>query len=127
MEKKDGCSCGGSVRLVLACSGGSNVGQMTNEVAKQLDTEGHARMYCLAGAGGRISGMVASIQGADKVLVLDGCPVQCGKLMMDQAGIDSYEYLMVTDMGVEKAHDFRLDASDVDRVAAASRDKLNGN
>jgi uncharacterized metal-binding protein len=126
MEKRECCGCGDDVRLVLACSGGSNVGQITNEVAKRLDVDGQARMYCLAGAGGHISGMVASIQGAKKVLVLDGCPVQCGKMVMDQAGIDDYEYLVVTELGVEKAHDFRLDTNDVDRVTAASRAKLNG-
>ena len=126
MERKDGCCRSGDTATVLACSGGSNVGQVTNEVAKLLDSEGLARLFCLAGVGGHIAGMVTSVDGADKVLVLDGCPVACGKAVMDAAGLKSYEWLVVTDLGIEKKHDFALNAADVDCVLDESRSRLNG-
>ena len=37
MEDEKSRCCKGDVKLVLACSGGSNVGQITNEVAKKLE------------------------------------------------------------------------------------------
>ena len=51
------CCCG-STSLILACSGASNVGQITNEVAKKLDIEKQGRFFCLAGDGGQLNGMV---------------------------------------------------------------------
>lgn len=123
---QNNCSCSGGTRMILACSGASNVGQITNEVAKKLDIEGEGRFFCLAGVGGHISGMVASVEGSDKVLVIDGCPVACAKLIMEEAELNDYEYVVVTDLGVEKNHDFLLDPADVDKAMAACREKLNG-
>lgn len=123
---QDNCCCGGGVRTILACSGASNVGQITNEVAKRLDVEKQGRFFCLAGVGGHISGMIASVDGSDKVLVIDGCPVACAKLTMGEAGLDGYDYVVVTDLGIEKNHDFALDAADVERTLSACRDRLNG-
>jgi len=124
MEEKSKCCAGGDVRVVLACSGGSNVGQITNEVAKALDEAGSAKFFCLAGVGAHLSGMVASVRGSDKVLVLDGCSVSCAKKCVDQAGIQSYEYLVMTDLGIEKNHTFRLGADDIDRGLIAATAKL---
>jgi len=38
--------------MILACSGGSNVGQLSNQAAVALTREGFGKMYCLAGVGG---------------------------------------------------------------------------
>ena len=41
--------------------------------------EGLGTIYCLAGIGAHIPGMVESTRSADRVLVIDGCSVACGK------------------------------------------------
>lgn len=120
MTTKNDC-CGGKTKVVLACSGGSNVGQMTNEVAKRLDVNGDAKFFCLAGVGGQISGMIASVSGADKVLVLDGCPVGCGKKCAEQAGISGYHHLVVSELGIEKKHSYEMPEADVAKTIEASR------
>ena len=102
------CSCQGGVKMVLACAGASNVGQLTNEAAKRLDEAGTASYFCLAGVGGHISGMVESVKGADKILVLDGCDVACAKKTMEAADIREFEYLVVTELGIEKVHEFKM-------------------
>lgn len=122
---QDNCCCG-STNLILACSGASNVGQITNEVAKKLDVEKQGRFFCLAGVGGHISGMVASVDGSDKVLVIDGCQVACAKQTMDEAGLDDYEYVVVTDLGIEKNHDFELSTVDINKTLETCYKKLNG-
>jgi uncharacterized metal-binding protein len=124
MAKKSSCCCSTDAKSILACSGASNVGQMTNEVAKSLDEAGDAKFFCLAGVGGRVSGMVASVKGSDKVLVLDGCPVACAKKCVDAAGITGYEYLVVTELGIEKKHAFNLGREELGKTLAAARDKL---
>jgi uncharacterized metal-binding protein len=124
MAKEGSCCCSTDTKTILACSGASNVGQITNEVAKELDEAGEANFFCLAGVGGHVSGMIESTKGADKVVVLDGCPVACAKKTMDAAGIVSYEYLVVTELGIEKNHDFNLAPADVEKTRTAVRAKL---
>jgi len=123
-NKQATCCEAGQVNIALACSGGSNVGQITNEVAKRLDEAADAKFFCLAGVGGHVSGMVASVKGADKVLVLDGCPVGCAKRRADEARITGYEYIVVTELGIEKSHDFNLSPDDVDKALLTARDSL---
>ena len=116
MSEQKRCCESGDANIVLACSGGSNVGQITNEVAKRLDEAGDARFFCLAGVGGHVSGMVASVKGSGKVLVLDGCPVGCARKCVDEANIEGYEYLVVTELGIEKKHTFELDRRDLEKA-----------
>jgi uncharacterized metal-binding protein len=123
MGKSNDC-CSTDVKTALACAGASNVGQITNEVAKRLDTEGLAKFFCVAGVGAKISGMVESVRAATKVLVLDGCSVACAKKCMDQAGLTNYEYLAVTDLGIVKAHTFDLAPADVQKTYEAASRKI---
>jgi uncharacterized metal-binding protein len=53
------CVPGGNI-MILACSGGSNVGQMANRAAFELTQEGFGKMFCLAGIGGHLSEFVQS-------------------------------------------------------------------
>lgn len=124
MAVDDSCCCSVDTAVTLACSGGSNVGQITNEVARRLWSEGLANFFCLAGVGGHVSGMVASVRGSDKVLVLDGCPVGCAKKSMDAAGLTDYEYVLVTDLGIAKEKSFDLAEADLERVMAECRRRL---
>ena len=121
MTTKNDCCGGGKTNVVLACSGGSNVGQMTNEAAKRLDMMGDGKFFCLAGVGGQISSMVTSVKGADKVLVLDGCPVGCGKKCAELAGVTGYHHLVVTELGIEKKHVYDLSEADLAKTVEASR------
>ena len=121
----DAC-CSGDNVLIFACSGGSNVGQISNDAAKKLDQEGVGKFFCLAGVGGGISGIVASSQGADRVVVIDGCAVGCAKAIMDRANVPIACYVLVTDQGVEKGHHFNITADEIEGTCAAVRSALAG-
>ena len=43
------CSCKAEEVVLLPCSGGSNCGQIANQVAVRLTEEGVGNIYCLAG------------------------------------------------------------------------------
>lgn len=45
------CCSSSPQRMILACSGGSNVGQAANQAAVELTREGFGKMYCLVGIG----------------------------------------------------------------------------
>ena len=59
-------------------------------------------MFCLAGIGGRVSGIMATTGSAAKILAIDGCPLNCVKSSLDQAGFKTYEHLQLADLGMEK-------------------------
>ena len=112
----DDC-CGKSENImILACSGGSNVGQLSNQAAIDLTREGFGKMFCLAGIGGSLSGFVQSAKDVDNIIAIDGCAVGCAKAILKNNGIENKNYLVITDMGIEKNKNFDLDARDLDNV-----------
>jgi len=119
--------CGNSNKcLVYACSGGSNVGQLSNEAAKALDSSGEASMGCLAGLGGHISGMVESAKSGVPVLIIDGCLVACGKKTADHLGLKNYGYVEITGLGIKKEHNVsKTPPNQVDEVVKAARKELD--
>ena len=66
--KKDKCLCEADEVLIFPCSGGSNVGQLANETAKRLSSQGIGGMSCLAGIGGHISGFAEATREVKKVV-----------------------------------------------------------
>ncbi len=66
---------GGKTVLLYACSGGANVGEIADKAARELMFAGQGTVFCLAGLGGDIQGMVQTARDADVNLVIDGCPI----------------------------------------------------
>lgn len=96
------CGCGGDcVKLVYACSGAANTGYLADAVSRKLKSQGLAGMTCLAAVGADLSGFIESAKSADKNIVIDGCPVACGKKIFEKNGLP-YEHYITTDYGVVK-------------------------
>ena len=102
------CKCRAEEVVLLPCSGGSNCGQIANEVAVKLTGDGVGDIYCLAGIGAHIPGMVESAGSARRIVALDGCPVACAKKTIEHAGLTVTDWICVTDEGIEKTHQFAL-------------------
>lgn len=112
----DKCNCKPTDTLIFPCSGGSNVGQIANEAAKDLTALGHGKMYCLAGIGGKASGIVESTKAAKRIVAIDGCPVHCARKTLEQAGFTPDLHVVVTDLGIEKKSSFLMDVSEIEAV-----------
>lgn len=110
--------------MILACSGGSNVGQLSNRAAVELTQEGLGFMYCLAGIGAALSGFVQSARDVEEMVVIDGCPVGCAKGVLEQQCVPVRNYLVVTDLGLQKAKTFDLEVAEVQQVKEAARKLL---
>ena len=93
--------CCDGTKLIYACSGCSDVGEVADISARELTKEGFGKMSCLAGVGAVLSGFVESAKGADEVIVIDGCPVACGKKILENAGAKAKSYIL-TEMGLVK-------------------------
>lgn len=115
---EDCCATNGNI-MILTCSGGSNVGQLSNQAAVELTQEGFGKMYCLAGVGGLLSGFVQSAKDTPQMVAIDGCSVGCAKAILEHAEVPVKSYLMVTDLGIEKNHDFNLKKAEIDKVKEA--------
>lgn len=114
----DCCTSNGNI-MILACSGGSNVGQLTNQAAVELTQEGFGKMFCLAGIGGQLSGFVQSAKDVPQMVALDGCSVGCAKAILEQASVPLKSYIVVTELGIEKNKDFKLKEKDIRKVKEA--------
>jgi len=119
----ESCSCGGPITMILACSGGSNVGQISNEVARRLTVDNRGVMFCLAGLGGDVDPLVDRTKSAERVLVIDGCPVACAKKTLERHGIE-HEWLELTGLGIEKCPDLELYAAQVECAMMAAEEML---
>jgi uncharacterized metal-binding protein len=116
---KEECCAGGENIMILACSGGSNVGQLSNQAAVELTQEGFGKMFCLAGIGGQLSGFVQSAKDVSLMVAIDGCQVGCAGAILKLAEVPLKHYLVLTDEGIEKNKDFNLQRAEIDKVKEA--------
>ncbi|HEX3030245.1 MAG TPA: putative zinc-binding protein [Clostridia bacterium] len=122
------CACRPSEIMLFACSGGgSNVGQIANNAALEMAKEGKAKMYCLAGLGGHVPGIIESAKQAKKIIVIDGCPILCAKKIVEHAGLKVDELIVVTDENVDKTPGvFDIKDEEIVRIKNLIESKING-
>lgn len=109
----DECLCNSKNTVIFPCSGGSNCGQIANEAAIRLTKEGIGSLFCLAGIGAHISGMVESAKSAERVVAIDGCSVACAKRVLEHVGLKITDYIDITKKGIAKNKDFNLSERDI--------------
>ena len=118
------CECKAEDIILLPCAGGSNCGQITNRVAVKLDEEGIGRIYCLAGIGAHVDGMVESARGAKRIVALDGCQVACAKQVIEHTGLMVTDWICVTNEGVAKNHQFNIAPEEIELISQRTKASL---
>lgn len=88
--------------IIYACSGCSDAGEIADRVARQLSREGAGQMSCLAGIGGRVKSLVMKAENAERILVVDGCPLNCAAHTLKLAGFKEFEHLELHKIGIRK-------------------------
>ena len=88
--------------VVYSCSGCSDAGELADLVARRLAREGAAEMSCLAGIGGRVKPLVNKAAKAERILVVDGCPLNCARHTLERAGFNKFEHLELHKLGIRK-------------------------
>ncbi|MDD5692434.1 MAG: putative zinc-binding protein, partial [Candidatus Omnitrophica bacterium] len=102
------CLCRANEIVVFPCSGGSNCGQIANQVAVDLTKDGIGTIFCLAGIGAHIPGMIESARSAKRIVAIDGCSVACAKKTIEHAGLNVTDYIDIAKEGIVKNKNFRL-------------------
>lgn len=89
--------------LVYSCSGCSNVAQLANDVALELNVRQVAQMSCIAGVGGKVKGLVKIAQSGRAIVALDGCQLHCVKSCLNEVNVEPDIHLTLTERGLKKS------------------------
>jgi uncharacterized metal-binding protein len=121
MAEKSTCSCGANEpkRIILPCAGQANVGQLTNLAALQLTEEGYGSIACVALLATGAENLVANAMNADEVVILDGCPMLCGKKIAGAQGVAAGQHLVMTELGITKGPSKSYTDDDLEKIVAA--------
>jgi len=107
--------------VVYACSGCSDAGELADRIARRLTREGTAEMSCLAGVGGRVRSLLRKAESAERILVVDGCPLNCARHTLELAGFQKFDHLELHKIGLRKGSCPVTDERIAAGVAAAKR------
>lgn len=118
MKKNHTCACSEAPKLIFACSGAADVGAVADQAARKLTRDGIGSMFCLAGIGGRVSGIMKTTEAAQAILAIDGCPVNCVKKCLQEGGFTDFKHLQLADIGMAKGE---TDVTDGTVAKAADR------
>lgn len=123
---QDCCCATGVPTLIFACSGSSNVGQLTNSLALRLAREDVGTMSCLAGVGAHLSGFVVPAKDCERLVVLDGCEHRCALKTLEHVEAKPHVYINFTEHGFVKKHGVLADEAELERAHGLAIDRLKG-
>jgi uncharacterized metal-binding protein len=109
---------------LFVCFGGmSNVGTLTGlaglEAVKRAGP-GRAAIFCLGGLPTGAPSVIDKTSRVDRIIVVDGCPLNCARKIVEQAGFHPNVALtLVDDCGITKGPPTQYTADDLERVTHA--------
>ncbi len=104
MSTENSSECSVGPKLIFACSGAADVGAISDQAARKMAKEGIGKMFCTVGIGGRVSGIMKTTESAESILAIDGCPLNCVKNSLHQAGFDEFFHLQLAELGLDKSN-----------------------
>lgn len=88
---------------IVSCSGASNTGKFADEVARILSASGEASMICLAKVAIGDQALIQKVkEQKTKIVVLDGCPINCAEKLLEKEGITDIIHINTTDFNIVK-------------------------
>ena len=89
--------------MLVSCSGASNTGCYADKVARMLAESGRAEMVCLPKIAINDEKLINKVKNTDKkVIVIDGCPINCAEKILNEKGITNFTHINTTDFGITK-------------------------
>jgi uncharacterized metal-binding protein len=113
------------MKALITCSGISNTGQLTTQVATILMSR-HPSAITWVKAHKDGGNIVNAVKDADLVIILEGCPDHCASKKIIEAGIKADIHLIATELGVEKNGMAEVQWSDIEKVLTVIEQKING-
>jgi uncharacterized metal-binding protein len=113
MEKEAKCACGSTNVAIFPCFGASNVGQLSNKISIELEKQDIGNLMCTAGIGARAPGLMKSAEASDRIIAIDGCPVNCASKTLELAGFKVDRHIVISELGIKKTKDKDLKDDEV--------------
>lgn len=126
MSTEKDFACSGGPKLIFACSGAADVGAIADHAARKMTEEGIGKMFCAAGLGGRVDAIMKTTESANKILAVDGCPLNCVKNSLELAGFKEFNHLQLADLGLKKGTS-PVTQENIETVVNKGRELLSNN
>ncbi len=107
------CGCSAANIAIFPCVGASNVGQLSNKIAIELDKKEIGNLMCTVGIGARAPGLMKSAEASDRIIVIDGCSVSCANKTLELAGFKVDRHIVISELGIKKTKDRDLKDDEV--------------
>lgn len=97
------CESQAAQRIVYACAGCADVGEVADAISRKMRRDGLAtsKASCLAGIGAGLKPFIDAAKAAGSVITIDGCEVGCAMKTIQNIGIEPQAFFL-TKMGMEK-------------------------
>ncbi len=118
MTEDTKCACGSANVAIFPCVGAANVGQLSNKIAIELEKQGIGNLMCTVGIGARAPGLMKSAEASERIITINGCPVNCATKTMELAGFKVDREILISDLGIKKTKDKYLKDEEVAEVLA---------
>lgn len=116
MAEETKCACGSTNVAIFPCVGAANVGQLSNKIAIELEKQGIGNLMCTAGIGARAPGLMKSAEASDRIIAIDGCPVNCASKTLEMAGFEVDKHIVISDLGIKKTKERSIKEEEVSEV-----------
>lgn len=110
--------------IIYSCSGCSSAAQMANYMAVKIDRKELAEMSCIVGVGGNVKKLVKTAKSGRKIIVIDGCPLNCSKACLNNQGIEPDLHLELTQYGVKKLNHVDFDMDEANKLLEDIENKI---
>ncbi|MFZ2498945.1 MAG: putative zinc-binding protein [Methanosarcina sp.] len=107
------CGCSAANIAIFPCVGASNVGQLSNKIAIELDKKEIGNLMCTVGIGARAPGLMKSAEASDRIIAIDGCSVSCASKTLELAGFKVDRHIVISELGIKKTKDRDLKDDEV--------------
>ena len=112
------------MKALVTCSGLSNTGRLTTQVAVILVSRSRGTIAWVQAHKGEH--LIADVTtDADQIIVIDGCSDHCAAKRCSLGGINPDLHIVVTGLGVEKDGMADVQWGDVEKVLAAVEQESN--
>ncbi len=113
MPEETKCACGSANVAIFPCAGAANIGQLSNRIAIELEKQGIGTLMCTAGIGARAPGLMKSAEASDRIITIDGCPLNCASKTLELAGFKPDRQIVISEFGIKKSKERDLEDQEV--------------
>jgi uncharacterized metal-binding protein len=113
------------MKALITCSGLSNTGRLTTQVATLLMSR-YPAAFTWVKAHKDGEHIADAVEDSDMVIILEGCSDHCASKKTIEGGIKADIHLVATELGVEKDGMAKVQWTDIEKVLTALEQKING-